>query len=74
MSSSIICRLGPQPVVLCELSRGRRSLILLNYFKAPEIQASASRGLLLLLLEMVTGARESLCRFERSDVEEVLLF
>lgn len=60
MSSSIICRLGPQPVVLCELSRGRRSLILLNYFKAPEIQASASRGLLLLLLlEMVTGARES---------------
>lgn len=33
-------------------SRGRRSLILRNYFKAPEIQASASRG---LLLEMVRG-------------------
>lgn len=58
MSSSIICWLGPEPACSVNFSCGRRSLTLRNYFKAPEIQASASRGLLLLLLETVReGAR-----------------
>lgn len=58
MSSSIICWLGPEPA-LCSVnfSRGRRSLILLNYFKAPEILASASRRLLLEMARGATGPR-----------------